>query len=53
MTRSQYEVYKAIKKYKRETGENPRIQDICNITGAKSPELGYKIIHLEKKELYQ
>jgi SOS-response transcriptional repressor LexA len=45
MTRSQYEVYKAIKKYKKETGENPRIQDICNITGAKSP--GSIILHIK------
>ena len=45
MTRSQYEVYKAIKKYKKETGENPRIQDICNITGAKS--LGSIILHIK------
>jgi SOS-response transcriptional repressor LexA len=45
MTRSQYEVYKAIKKYKKETGENPRIQDLCKITGAKSP--GSIILHIK------
>ena len=36
MTRSQYEVYKAIKQYKKEYKQNPRIQDICNITGTTS-----------------
>lgn len=45
MTRSQYEVYKAIKKYKKETGENPRIRDICNITGTTSS--GTIMLHIK------
>ena len=45
MTRSQYEVYKAIKLYKKQTGENPRIQDICNITGTTSS--GTIMLHIK------
>lgn len=45
MTRSQYEVYKAIKKYKKEYKQNPRIQDICNITGTTSS--GTIMLHIK------
>lgn len=45
MTRSQYEVYKAIKQYKKEYKQNPRIQDICNITGTTSS--GTIMLHIK------
>lgn len=45
MTRSQYEVYKAIKQYRKENKINPRVQDICNITGQQS--VGTIILHLK------
>lgn len=44
MTRSQYEIYKAIKEYKRINKINPRVQDILNISGQKS--VGSVILHL-------
>ena len=50
MTRSQYRIYQAIKQYRKENKINPRVQDICNITGQKS--VGTIILHLKNlKEL--
>lgn len=52
MTRCQYEVYKAIKKYYEENKYSPSFSDLCNMTGKKST--GTIQLHLKnlKKEGY-